>query len=145
MPDTPQNFQTHARYVPGYHFILAAILLANLVIRVVETIRHPGWMNAWTIVMAGAFITMAWYLREFPKRAQDRVIRLEERLRLGRLLPTEYRPRLNEFTASQLIALRFASDEELPALAVRVLNEKIQDRTAIKTLIQQWRADHLRM
>lgn len=141
----PQNFGNHGRYVPGYHFILAAVLLANVVIRIVETIRHPSWMNAWTIVMGGAFVVMAWYLREFPKRAQDRVIRLEERMRLGRLLPAEYRPRLNEFTAGQLIALRFASDEELPTLAVRVLNEGIADRTAIKQMIQQWRADHLRM
>jgi len=141
----PQNFENHGRYVPGYHFILAAILLANLVIRIVATIRNPGWMNLWTIVMAGAFILMAWYLREFPKRAQDRVIRLEERLRLGRLLPADLRPRLSEFSAGQLIGLRFASDEELPTLAARVLNENIHDRTAIKRMIQQWRADHLRM
>jgi hypothetical protein len=141
----PQNFENHGRYVPGYHFVLAAILLANLVIRIVETIRHPGWMNAWTIVMGVAFILMAWYLREFPKRAQDRVIRLEERMRLGRLLPAELRPRLGEFTAGQLIGLRFASDEELPSLAARVLQENIHDRTAIKRMIQQWRADHLRM
>ena len=141
----PQNFENHGRYVPGYHFFLSAVLLVNLVVRVVETIRHPGWMNAWTIVMAAAFILMWWYLREFPKRAQDRVIRLEERLRLGRLLPPDYRPRLNEFTTSQLIALRFASDEELPTLAVRVLTEGVTSRRAIKEMIQQWRADHLRM
>ena len=141
----PQSLQNHARYVPGYHFVLFGILFVNLILRVIETIRHPGWMNAWTIVMAVAFILMWWYLREFPKRAQDRVIRLEERLRLGRLLPAEYRPRLNEFTTSQLIALRFASDEELPALAVRVLTEGITGRRAIKELIRQWRADTLRM
>lgn len=141
----PQNFENHGRYVPGYHFFLGAVLLVNLVLQVIQTFRHPGWMNAWGIVMAAAFILMWWYLREFPKRAQDRVIRLEERLRLGRLLPPDYRPRMNEFTTGQLIGLRFASDEELPALAVRVLNEGITDRTAIKRLIQQWRADHLRM
>ena len=141
----PQSFENHGRYVPGYHFFLSAVLLINLVVRVVETIRHPGWMNAWTIVMAVAFILMWWYLREFPKRAQDRVIRLEERLRLGRLLPPEYRPRMHEFTTGQLIGLRFASDDELPTLAVRVLNEGITDRTAIKRLIQQWRADNLRI
>lgn len=141
----PQNLQNHARYVPGYHFVLFGILFINLILRVVVAIRHPGWMNAWTIVMAVAFILMWWYLREFPKRAQDRVIRLEERLRLGRLLPTEYRPRLNEFTTSQLIALRFASDEELPTLAVRVLTEGITGRREIKELIRQWRADSLRM
>ena len=141
----PQSLQNHARYVPGYHFVLFGILFVNLILRVIVTIRHPGWMNAWTIVMAVAFILMWWYLREFPKRAQDRVIRLEERLRLGRLLPAEYRPRLNEFTTSQLIALRFASDEELPTLAVRVLAEGITGRRAIKELIRQWGADNLRM
>lgn len=139
-----QDFASHRRYIPGYHYVLSGILLVNLILRIVWAIKSPSWANAWAIVMAVAFILMGWYLRAFPNRVQDRVIRLEERMRLGRLLPPELRPRLGEFTPAQLVALRFASDEELPELATRVLNERITDKRAIKALIQQWRADHLR-
>jgi hypothetical protein len=145
MTDQPQSFGHHRRIVPGYHYVLFGILTVNLILRVVWAIKNPGWSNTWAIVMAVAFVLMAWYLRRFPNRAQDRIIRLEERMRLGRLLPPEIRPRLGEFTTAQLVALRFASDEELPALATRVLNERITDKRAIKALIVQWRADHLRV
>jgi hypothetical protein len=140
----PQSFGTHRRFIPGYHYALFGILLVNLIGQLVGAFRHPSWSSWWDVVMAVAFILMGWYLRAFPNRVQDRVIRLEERMRLGRLLPPELRPRLGEFTPAQLVALRFASDEELPELATRVLNERITDKRAIKALIQQWRADHLR-
>ena len=140
----PQSFERHRRYIPGYHYVLSGILLVNFVIRVVWMFRAPSFANFWAILMAVAFILMGWYLRAFPNRVQDRVIRLEERMRLGRILPPELRPRLGEFTPAQLVALRFASDDELAALATRVLNEGITDKRAIKALILQWRADHLR-
>ena len=145
MTETPQSYANHRRIVFQYHWVAGLIVVANLIIRVVYTIRHPSWMNAWTIVMAWAFIVMYWYLRAFPNRAQDRIIRMEERQRLGRLLPDPLRSRLGEFTPTQLIALRFASDEELPELAARVLNENITDRTQIKQMIRNWRADNLRV
>ena len=103
-----------------------------------------SFVNFWAIVMAVGFVLIGWYLRIFPLAVQDRVIRLEERMRLGRLLPPEMRPRLGEFTREQLVGLRYASDEELPALAARVLNEGITSKQAIKQLVTQWRADHLR-
>lgn len=145
MSDQPQSFGHHRRIIPGYHYVLFGILIVNLILRIVWAIRNPGWSNAWAIVMAVAFILMAWYLRRFPNRAQDRIIRMEERQRLGRLLPDHLRPRLGEFTPAQLVALRFAADEEIPALAERVLNERITNKRAIKALIQNWRADHLRV
>jgi uncharacterized protein DUF6526 len=140
----PQSFATHRRLITGYHFVLGGIVFANLIIQVIGLFKRPSWSNGWDIVMAAGFILMFWYLRVFPNRVQDRVIRLEERMRLGRLLPPELRPRLGEFAPNQLVALRFASDEELPTLAARVLNENITSKTAIKALIAQWRADHLR-
>lgn len=140
----PQSFASHRRVIPGYHYALLGILLVNFIGQLIGAIRRPSWSSGWDVVMAVAFILMGWYLRAFPNRVQDRVIRLEERMRLGRLLPPELRPRLGEFTPAQLVALRFASDEELAALAGRVLNEGITDKRAIKALIQQWRADHLR-
>ncbi|GAC1702590.1 MAG: hypothetical protein NVS9B4_08300 [Candidatus Acidiferrum sp.] len=75
---------------------------------------------------------------------QDRVIRLEERLRCQRLLPPGLQPRIGELTEGQLVALRFASDEELPGLTQRVMDEKIVGRAAIKKLVKNWKADHLR-
>jgi hypothetical protein len=141
----PQSAEHHTRIVPGYHYILFGILTINLILRIVWAVRTPSFANLWAIAMAVAFILIAFYLRVFPLAAQDRVIRMEERQRLGRLLPPEMRPRLGEFTRRQLVALRFASDEELPALAMRVLNEGITDKKAIKRLIQQWRPDHLRV
>ncbi len=140
----PQSADHHTRIIPGYHYFLAGALLVNFILRVVWAIRTPTLVNLWGIVMAVAFVMMAWYLRIFPLAVQDRVIRLEERMRLGRLLPPDLRPRLGEFTRQQLVGLRFASDEELPALAARVLNEGITSKKAIKHLVTQWRADHLR-
>jgi len=140
----PQNAGNHTRIIPGYHFVLAGILSINFLLRVIWAFRTPTLVNLWGIVMAVGFILIGWYLRIFPLAVQDRVIRLEERMRLGRLLPPEMRPRLGEFTREQLVGLRYASDEELPALAARVLNEGITSKKAIKHLVTQWRADHLR-
>ncbi|HET7040523.1 MAG TPA: DUF6526 family protein [Gemmatimonadales bacterium] len=144
MTEAPQSYENHTRIIPGYHYALFGILAINLILRLVQLIRHPGWMNAWEIAMAVGFILMGWYLRVFPLAVQDRVIRMEERQRLGRLLPDALRPRLGEFTRGQLVGLRYASDEELPELAARVLNEGIRDKKAIKQLVRQWRPDNLR-
>ncbi|MEO8031706.1 MAG: DUF6526 family protein [Gemmatimonadota bacterium] len=140
----PQSFERHARYVPLFHFVLAPILLVNFVWRAVVLFRAPGWEPALGLLMAVAFILMFLSMRGFTVTVQDRVIRQEERLRLERLLPAELRSKIGEFTAAQLVALRFASDGELPGLARRVLDEKIADKKSIKGLIQQWRADELR-
>ncbi|MEO6067626.1 MAG: DUF6526 family protein [Gemmatimonadota bacterium] len=140
----PQKFENHVRLIPGYHFVLLGIVTVNFILRIIWAVRTPSLVNLWGIVMAVAFVLMAWYLRSFPLSVQDRVIRLEERMRLGRLLPPDLRPRLGEFTRGQLVGLRFASDEELPALAARVLNEGITSKRAIKAMVTQWRADHLR-
>ena len=140
----PQKFENHVRLIPGYHFILLGIVTINFILRVIWAVRTPTLVNLWGIVMAVAFVLMVVYLRTFPLAVQDRVIRLEERMRLGRLLPQDLRPRLGEFTRGQLVGLRYASDEELPALAARVLNEGITSKRAIKAMVTQWRADHLR-
>jgi hypothetical protein len=140
----PQSFQSHTRYVPGYHFLLGTILLVNLIWRLVVLIGHPGWGAGNDLLLSFGLILMYNYLRSFPLKVQDRIIRLEERLRMERLLPAEFKPRIGEFTRGQLVALRFASDGELPALARRVLDERILDKKQIKQLIQQWRSDEAR-
>jgi len=141
----PQSLSSHARYVPGYHFALATMLLVLLVWSVVLVVRYPRWESLYGLLVAVSLVLIFWYMRSFAVRAQDRIIRLEERLRLGALLAADLQPRIPELTVEQLIALRFASDEELPELARRVLEARVTDGRAIKTLITQWRADHLRV
>ncbi len=143
-PTKVQNFKSHARYVPGFHFVtggLTIVVLGWMVYRLI-TLRTSADVLG---VLIGIVLLMQFiYLRGFPLAVQDRLIRLEERLRMDQLLPPDLRSRRDEFTPSQLIALRFASDAELPALAKKVLAERITDRSAIKALIVNWRADHMR-
>lgn len=139
-----QNFSNHAKFVPLFHFFVGPVLMVNLVWSIVRAVRHFSADNVFAAVVAAALLVLSFYARLFALAVQDRVIRLEMRLRLQGLLSPDLRPRIPEFTVSQLIALRFASDAELPALARKVLDEKIADRKAIKKMVQQWQADTLR-
>ena len=144
MAAAPQNLSNHARYVPGYHFVLSMLLLALLGWQIYFLAIRPSVGTMMGMLLAVTLILMYWYMRVFAVTVQDRVIRLEERLRMDALLPAELKPRIPEFSTQQLVALRFASDGELPALANRVLAEGIADPKAIKAMIKEWRADHLR-
>jgi Family of unknown function (DUF6526) len=97
------------------------------------------------VIFAAALLVMAFLARMFALGVQDRVIRLEEWLRYERLLPEDLKPRIGEFSIAQLVSLRFASDAELPALARKVLDGKINDRKVIKQMVQNWRADYQRV
>ena len=144
MAAAPQNLSNHARYVPGYHFLLSVLLLAVLGWQIYFLAIRPSVGTGLGLVLAVALILMYWYMRLFAVTVQDRVIRLEERLRMAALLPPELQSRIDEFTVEQLVALRFASDRELPDLARRVLEERIADRQQIKGMIREWRGDYLR-
>ena len=141
---TPQNYSHHTRYDPLFHFFLLPVFAITWIVSVVHLVRRPGLFTAWMVVVAIAALVALFKVRLYPLKVQDRVIRLEERLRLMALVGPELRPRIAEFTESQLIALRFASDAELPALAARALNEKFA-APDIKKAIQQWRPDHWRV
>jgi hypothetical protein len=147
MPE--QNYANHARYVPGFHFVTFGILAINVLWSLYRlVVGLPGvpiFDRVLNVAVAAALVLLAWYARVFPLRAQDRVIRLEETLRLERLLPADLRPHIAELRPSQLIALRFASDEELPELARTVIERKDMESDEIKKSIRNWRADHLRM
>ncbi len=145
MAESTQNYKNHAKFVPMYHFVLTAILLFNFGAMVYHAFQQPDMYHLWTVVMAAALIMIALFARVFALKAQDRVIRLEERLRMRELLPADLKGRIQEFTADQLIALRFASDAELPELAATVLRDNIQARDAIKKLVKDWRADDHRV
>ena len=139
-----QNLGNHTRVVPLFHLFAFPVSIINFVWAAVRAVRQPSADVIMAAVMAAAIAVAFFYARVFALRVQDRVIRLEMRLRLRELLVPELARRIPEFTPAQLIALRFAGDAELPALARRVLDERLDDRKAIKRLIQDWQADHLR-
>lgn len=145
MAQTPQTYANHVRFVPLFHYILMPILLINFIAVGYHLWREPGLPAAWSLVMAFAFGLTAFLARYFALRAQDRVIRLEERLRMRELLPPDLRTRIAEFTVEQLVGLRFASDAELPELAAAVLRDNIQDRKTIKQMVKNWRGDYYRV
>ena len=142
MPQEPQNFANHARYVPGYHFVLFGLLVANLLYSL-YALRHLTVRSLFGLVVAVSLILVAWYEREFALAVQNRVIRLEETLRIQRLC-ADLAPRAAALRVGQLVALRFASDAELPGLLRKVLDEDIRDLKEIKRQVREWRADHLR-
>lgn len=140
-----QNFANHTRFVPPFHFFVIPMTVINLgwtIYRVIKTgFSADGVIS---ILFATAIVLLALFARLFANAVQDRVIRLEERLRFERLLPADLKPRIPEFTVNQLVSLRFASDAELPGLARKVLDEKLNQRKAIKQLIKTWRSDYCR-
>ena len=140
-----QNFKNHVRFVPLYHFFALPMLLIHFawsIYRWVAAGFSIGGLE-WVLTAAALFFGVL-YARLFALSVQDRVIRLEERLRYERILLEELRWRADELTPSQFISLRFASDDELPALMKKVLDERVTQRKAIKQLIKNWRPDYLR-
>ena len=141
----PQNFENHTRLVPLYHQFVFLVFVINLGWTIYRLVKDAfSWGSIVNVLVAMALLVLFFYVRFFVVTVQDRVIRLEMRLRLAGLLPADLRPRIPEFTVAQLVALRFASDAELSALARKVLDEKLNDRKAIKQLIKDWQADYLR-
>ena len=139
-----QNFSNHARFDPPFHFFVLPVFAISLIVTIVHLVRRPGLHSAWIVVLMIAVLVALFKSRLYALKVQDRVIRLEERLRLASLLDESLRPRIGEFTESQLVGLRFASDAELPALAARALSEKLS-RDEIKKAVQQWRPDNWRV
>lgn len=142
---TEQNYSNHVKWVPTFHFFVMPVLLLNFIWSIVRLWR--GWF-AWdaliNLLTALALVLLMFHARLFALRVQDRVIRMEERQRMSRLLPDDLKPQIEEFSPRQLVALRFASDAELPELARKVLAGKITDMKAIKQMVKNWRADYLR-
>ena len=140
-----QNASNHAKFFPPFHFFAAPILLANFIWSFFR-LRPQGYSaySIFSVFVAAALVVTLLVARLMTLKVQDRVIRLEERLRYQRLLPSDLQARTDDFTINQIVSLRFASDAELPALARKVLDEKLQDRKAIKQLIRVWKPDYLR-
>ncbi len=140
----PQTRSNHARFDPLFHFVLGPILGILLIWTIVHLIRFPGTDSILLLLLAVAVTITGFKARLYALKVQDRVIRLEERFRLAGLLPDPLRARIPELTESQLVALRFASDAELPGLVERTLRETLRSKQ-IKNAIQQWRPDYWRV
>lgn len=141
MAAATQTFATHTKTVPAFHFVVLPILVGNVGVAAWHLWQMPGGAAVWALLVAFAILGGALFGRMFALAAQDRVIRLEERLRMREILPADLQGRIPEFSRDQLIALRFASDAELPGLAAEVLRDGLQVRTAIKKRVTTWRAD----
>jgi hypothetical protein len=139
-----QNFENHAKFVPAFHFFILPVFLLNVIWSIYRLIHAFSVESAISLLLALAFFLLAFYARIFALTVQDRLIRLEMRLRMQQLLPQELRPRIPDFTIDQLVALRFASDAELPGLCRKVLDDKLTDRKTIKKMVQNWQPDLLR-
>lgn len=141
---TAQTLKNHARLVPPFHLFVLPVLAVNAVSAIIHAFQEPSYATILGAFVGAALLTLALFARVFALTVQDRVIRMEMRFRLRELLPPDLIPRIPEFTVDQLVALRFASDAELPSLARRVLDERLRDRKAIKQLVKDWQGDFLR-
>ena len=139
-----QNFKNHGRIIPMYHGVAFAVLAINVLWSLYRVVTRFSWETLLAFALGVALVLIFFYARIMAQTVQDRVIRLEERLRMERVLPSDLRSRIGEFTVDQLCSLRFAPDAELPELARKVLDEKLTDRKAIKRMIKNWRPDFLR-
>jgi len=145
MADQTQTFATHRRWIPMWHFFALPVLIINVFVVAYYFALDPRLINGWAVLVSIALVIGIFISRYMPLRAQDRIIRLEERTRLERLLPGDLRERVGELTARQLIAIRFAPDDEVPDLTRRTLNGELKTPADIKGAIRNWRADHLRV
>ncbi len=140
----PQSYANHTRWLAPYHFVVAPILMLHVAVSVRDALRHPGWWPWWGAIVALAIATAAGLARMQALTVQDRLIRLEETLRLQRLLPAAEHPEIARLSRKEFVALRFASDAELPALFRRVRAGEFADAKAIKRAVVEWRPDELR-
>ena len=145
MANQGQNFANHTRFVPAFHYVAMPILLVNVLWAVRGLFNGITFDASLHVLVAVALIIVALFARVFALKAQDRVIRLEMRLRMRELLPDDRQGRINDFTPTQMVSLRFAGDAELPELARKVLDENITKTTSIKKMITDWQGDYFRV
>lgn len=145
MERKPQSLSNHVKFDPPFHFVLMPSLLLTFILCVVNVVRHYETLTAWILLLLGFVAIMtAFKARVYALKVQDRLIRMEERQRLEKLLPSSMRSRIDDLTESQLVALRFASDAECPNLVEKVIGGKLKN-AEIKKAILVWRPDYFRV
>jgi uncharacterized protein DUF6526 len=140
-----QTFENHGKIVPVFHFFAVPVFVTNFFWSLFRLWQLGiSFAGIFAVILAAALVIVVFEARLFALAVQDRVIRLEERLRYERVLPPDLRARAGELTIGQIVSLRFASDAELPTLARKVLDEKLTKRKVIKQQIKNWKSDYLR-
>lgn len=145
MAQQAQTYSTHVRRPPLLLLVGVILLVANVLRAMWNLAQNPGGSGLWDLLVAVALVAVALSIRSHANRVQDRVIRLEERLRLASLVPDDLRGKIGDLTPGQLVALRFASDEEVPELTRRTLAGEFQKPAEIKRQVKNWRGDYLRV
>jgi len=145
MPDKQQNLGNHRRFYPLYHFVLQPLLLVNVMVETLRLNKYQTRYHLWLVILALGLLLLSTVTRVMVLRVQNRIIRLEERLRLARLMPDTDRASIDKLPLRQLIALRFASDEEAPELARRCIAGELSEPAEIKKSVRNWRPDFLRV
>jgi hypothetical protein len=144
MPQSPQTLKNHVRFLPPFHFFVVPVLLINFLNEIRHVYAYPSRSTVWALVVAAALLMLALLARSMAVTVQNRVIRLEMRYRLKDILPIDLQGRIADLTPQQLIALRFASDEEMPVLVREVLAGSLATPKAIKQRVRNWQGNYLR-
>ena len=145
MPERVQTYKNHTRFLPAFHFFVIPVLALNFAVAIRHLWRMPTLAMGFQVVVAAALLTLGFLSRTQALTAQDRIIRLEMRLRLRQVLPPDLQPRITDLTHRQLVALRFASDDELPVLVRDIADGRLQTGKDIKLRVKNWQADRLRV
>ena len=141
----PQNFANHTRRHPPFHYFILPVMLINVIWSIVQFAKTPGWNSGWWIVVSLALLMLTFLVRLNPLRAQDRIIRLEEKLRYQQLLSPAVLQQTSALRPGQIVALRFAGDDELEELVRAVQAGKLTKPVEIKRAIKNWRGDTFRV
>jgi hypothetical protein len=141
---SPQTLANHVRFDPPFHYFVLPVFAISWIISVIFLVRHPGFLHLWIVIFNTALILAVTRSRQYSLKVQDRIIRLEERERLAMLVTDSLRPQIGKLSERQLIALRFASDEEVAGLVERTLSANLAPAD-IKKAIKNWRPDYWRV
>ena len=144
MAERTQSYKAHTRWLPLFHFFVMPVLLVNVIVAIWRLLQLPSLGTLYGVIFAIALLGLGFLSRIQALTVQDRVIRLEERMRMRQLLPPDLHPQINSLTHRQLVALRFASDDELPELVREITAGRLTTPKEIKMRVRNWRADWLR-
>jgi hypothetical protein len=140
-----QNFANHTRWHPPFHFFVLPVMLINFIWSIVQFVMAPGRNSGWWIVVSLALLMLTFFVRTNSLKVQDRIIRLEEKLRYQQVLSPAAARQISALTTGQIVALRFAGDDELEELLRAVAAGKLAKPKDIKQAIKNWRADTFRV
>ncbi len=145
MATNPQNFTNHTRWHPPFHYFVVPVMLINFIWSIVLFVMSPGWNSGWWVVVSLALVVLTFLVRVNSLKVQDRVIRLEEAIRYQQVLSPAVRQQTSALSPGQIVALRFATDDELEELLSRVAAGNFAKTRDIKQAIKNWRADTFRV